>query len=57
MAVKFFPETISLLKVAMDHFEGFLNWYKIETNEASYGFEIFLHTTLLLKLKPHVLKD
>ena len=28
MAVKLFPETILLLKV--DHFEGFLNQYKID---------------------------
>ena len=28
MAVKFFPETILLLKV--ERFEGLLNWYKID---------------------------
>ena len=28
MALKFFPQTILLLKV--DHFEGFLNWCKID---------------------------
>ena len=28
MVLKFFPEAIFLLKV--DHFKGFLNWFKID---------------------------